>query len=154
VDGDLKARVTRLQRLLDVREALSRAAEAGVRESEQQVDRLDAVRRGLETELHNVRTETVQTRRLSGNRLRIIEQFIQALERRNASAQYNLEKAHHQLERRRHEWVEALRDQRIAERSLKRKSRDLRRATDTLEQKSMDDAFNSKIVRTRRDGQS
>jgi flagellar export protein FliJ len=147
MSGDLKPRIKRLRRLLDLRETLSDAAEAGVRESEQQVRNLEAAKRTLEENIRDARTEASKSQTLSGHRLRVVERFVESLERRSASAQYNIEKTTAVLERRRSDWVEALRQQRIVERSLKRRSLEWQRLDDASTQKLLDDSYNGKIAR-------
>jgi flagellar export protein FliJ len=143
----LKPRIQRLRRLLSLRETLSDAAEAGVRESQQLVDRLDANRRSIEENIAATRNETAQLTSVAGQKLSMVERFVQALENRHVSVQYSLDKAKVSLDRRRDEWVEALRQQRIVERTLRRQKAQLERHNDMTTQKIMDESHNGRLAR-------
>lgn len=144
---NMKPRLQRLRRLLSIRETMSDAAEAGVRESQQLVDKLDATRRNIEENIATTRHETAQIKSIEAPKLGVIERFVQALENRQVSVAYSLEKAKVTLDRRRDEWVEALRQQRIVERTLRRQKAQVERYADVVAQKAMDDSHNASLTR-------
>jgi flagellar export protein FliJ len=138
--------VKRLQKLVEIRETLAGAAEGPVRESEQRIRSLNETRQTIRESVQHARSEKSGARVQSAARLRIIERFINTLQARDASIQYNIERAEQTLEKQRRAWIEARREQKIAEKALERQSRQSQRTDEIALQRSMDDGFNAKGV--------
>src|SRR4029453_12843441 len=77
------------------------------------------------------------------------ERYIQALETQRKLIQLSLEKATGNLEQRRQEWTEAMREEKIASKLQERRLHQLERADEVAQQKAQDDAFLGRYVRTR-----
>src|SRR5687767_13259852 len=141
MSDQLKPAIKRLKRLLQVRETLSTAAEAAVREAEQEVHRLHTIQETIAGNIRSVREETAYSESFSEGRVQLAEKYIKSLQIGSVKVRQDLEKADKTLERHRIDWVHALGQQRITEKILERRLHESERIDDTANQKSMDDSF-------------
>ena len=145
---ELKPAIKRLKRLLQVRETLSNAAEAALRESEHEVHRLNTAQEVIAGNIRGVRAETAYSESFTVNRVQLAETYIKSLEIGGIKVRQELEKADKILERRRIDYVHALSQQRITEKILEQRLHESQRIDDIATQKAMDDSHLGKMVRS------
>ena len=147
-DG-LKASLKRLERLVQIKETYVSVAEANVKSAEGEVRQLEAAENEIAGNIQHTQAEIAYLQTATGHDVQRGERYIQALETQRKLIQLSLEKATGNLEQRRHEWTEAMREQKIAAKLQERRLHQWERADDKAEQKSQDDASITRYVRAR-----
>jgi len=145
----LRAHTQRLKRLLQIRQTLANVAEAQVRESSDRVRVLERAEEGVTGKIQNALEEIAYSPRLSGKELHLSENFIRTLYTNRQSIKQNLEKAKDNLDIRQRQWKEAMSELKVVEKIQDRRLQELTREDEVANQKSMDDAFIVKLVRSR-----
>ena len=150
-DG-LKASLKRLERLVHIRQTYVSVAEAGVKQAESEVRRLEAQELEVAGNIQRTQEGIAYLETATGHDVQAGERYIHALEKQRQLIQQSLEKAHSNLEQRREEWTEAMREEKIATKLQERRLHQWEREGDVSQQKSQDDAFIARFVRSRLDG--
>ena len=145
----LKSNLKRLERLVDIRETYVSAAETSVKQAENEVRRLHEVERNLAGNIRRVQAEIAHLRVAIGRDVHKEENYIQALESQRKLVLQSLETTMGNLEKRRKEWTEAMREKKTVARLQERRLHQWKREDDVAQQKSQDDAFIARYVRTR-----
>jgi flagellar export protein FliJ len=143
-----KSDLRRLDRLVRIRQTHSSAVEADVKQSESEVRRLEAAREETAGNIQDTRAEIAYLQTATGHEIQSNERYIQALEHQRKLIQQSLVKATDNLEQRRQEWTEAMREERIAEKLQERRLHQWQREDDVAQQKLQDDASIVRHVRT------
>jgi flagellar export protein FliJ len=147
-DG-LKASLRRLERLVHIRETYVSVAEANVKVAENEVRNLESADREVARNIQHTQEGIAYLRKATGHDIQTGERYIHALEKQRQLIQQSLAKANSNLEQRRYEWTEAMREQKIASKLQERRLHQWERENDVAQQKSQDDAFLARYVRTR-----
>ena len=147
-DG-LKASLKRLERLVHIRDTYVSVAESKVKQAESEVRNLEAADREVAGNIQHTQEGIAYLETATGHDVQTGERYIRALERQRQLIQQSLEKANSNLEQRRIEWSEAMRDQKIASKLQERRLHQWEREVDAAQQKSQDDAFIARYVRSR-----
>lgn len=145
----LKSSLKRLERLVQIKETYVSVAEAGVKQAEGEVRRLENAEREVTGNIQDTQAGIAYLRTATGHDLHIGETYIRALEIQRHAIQLSLEKATLNLEQRRAQWTEAMREQKIVAKLQARRLHQWERAGDVEMQKSQDDSFIARYVRTR-----
>ena len=145
----LKASLKRLDRLFQIRETYVSVAEAGVKQAEGDVRRLEAADTEVAGNIQHTQAGIAYLQTASGNDLQNGEKYIEALQIQRKNIQQSLEKATGNLEQRRSEWTEAMREQKIVEKVQERRLHQWEREDDVANQKTQDDASIGRYIRTR-----
>ena len=147
-DG-LKESLKRLERLFQIRQTYVSVAEAGVKNAEREVRKLEADETRVTGNIQDTRAGIAYLQTATGHDLHSGEKYISALEMQRKQIHQSLEKAEGNLEERRGEWTEAMREQRIIEKLQERRLHQYEREDDVEAQKSQDDITIARYVRTR-----
>ncbi len=147
-DG-LKAGLKRLERLVQIRQTYVSAAEAGVKRAEGEVRRLETADSEVAGNIQDTRAGIAYLQTASGHSLQSTEKYIQGLELQRKNIQQSLEKATTNLDDRRRQWTEAMREQKIIEKMQERRLHQWEREDDVTKQKIQDDASVGRYVRSR-----
>ena len=145
----LKGSLNRLERLLHIRETYVSVAEAGVKQAESEVRRLENADSEVAGAIQHIQAEVAYLKTATGNDLQNSERYIGALKQQRKDIHRSLDAATTNLTQRRSEWTEAMREQKIIERLQERRLHQSEREDDIANQKSQDDAFIGRYVRTR-----
>jgi flagellar FliJ protein len=145
---NLKSNLKRLERVSEVRRAFVIAAEARVREADQQVRQFAEAAEEIAGKMRDMQEEFSYVQRTTGDQIQGHEQCIRSLGRQSDQARQDLDRARMSLELSRAEWTEAMREQKIVERVKQRRLRDWNRRDDAEKQKATDE--NSVTRHTRR----
>ena len=100
--------------------------------------------------IQHTRAEIAYRQTATGHDLQTGEKYIQALQAQRELILQSLEKATSNLEQRRREWTEAMREQKVIEKMQVRRLHQWERADNVKVQKQQDDASVGRYVRTRR----
>jgi flagellar protein FliJ len=146
---ELKQGLKRLERLFQIRQTYVSVAEAGVKTAEREVRRLEADETRVTGNIQATQAEIAYLQNATGQDLHTGERYIKALQAQRKQIQQSLEKAESNLEQRRAEWTEAMRDQKVIERLQERRLQQYEREDDVETQKSQDDNTIARYVRTR-----
>src|SRR5262245_52075193 len=145
----LKTTLKRLERLVQIRQTYVIAAEAGVKQAEHDVRRLEAADREVAGNIRVTQAGIAYLQTATGGDVQSGERYIQALETQRKLIQLSLEKATGNLEHRRHEWTEAMQQRKSACKLQEGRLHQWELADDLAEQKSQDDASVNRYVRAR-----
>jgi len=144
-----KDRVKRLERLLQIRETYVSVAESNVKQAEVEVHKLENAGNQVDGQIHDTRAGIAYLETATGQQIQSSEKYIFALQKQQKQIGQSLEKAATNLERRRGQWTEAMREQRIVEKVQERRLHQWRRDDDVAIQKSQDENFIARYVRSR-----
>ena len=147
--GLLKASLKRFERLAELHRTYVAVAEAGVKQAQGEVQRLEAVDHEVAGNIRHTQAGMAYLKTAAGHDLHRRERYLQALEKQRKLVQLSLETANSNLEQRRREWTEAMREQKIAAKLQERRLHQRKREADAAQQKSQDDASIARYVRTR-----
>jgi flagellar export protein FliJ len=147
---ELKSNLKRLERLFQIRQTYVSVAESGVKVAEREVRKLEAVESLVAGNIQHTQAEIAYRQTATGHDLQTGEKYIQALKTQREIIQQSLDKATSNLEQRRREWTEAMREQKIIEKMQERRLHQWERADNVEVQKQQDDASVGRYVRTRR----
>jgi flagellar export protein FliJ len=146
---ELKSNLKRLERLFQIRQTYVSVAEAGVKSAEREVRQLETAEDKVAGNIRDTRAEIAYRQTASGHDLQSGEKYIQSLQTQRKIIQQSLDKATGQLEQRRRDWTEAMREQKIIEKMQERRLDQFERADSVELQKQQDDATIGRYVRTR-----
>src|SRR5688572_12481912 len=118
---DLKASVKRLDRLFQIRETYVSVAEAGVRQAEVDVRKLEAADTEVAGNIQHTQAQIAYLQKVTAQDLQSSEKYIQALQTQRRLIKQALEKATGNLDQRRREWTEAMREQKVIEKMQERR---------------------------------
>ncbi len=145
--NETRRSLERIERLVEVRQTYVTAAEARVKEAESLV-------RYFQEELEKNAREAQQTRReiaylktLSGFEIQAREKHILSLNFKARQLNVDLDKAGQQLEKRRAEWRETMKDKKIVERLQERRQQQWDHHVDVMEQKQVDEMSVGRFAR-------
>lgn len=145
----LKGSLKRLERLFHIRQTYVSVAEAGVKQAEGEVRRLENADQETAGNIQHTQAGIAYLKTASGNDIQTSEKYIQALKQQRKLIHQSLETATTNLVQRRSEWTEAMKEQKIIEKLQERRLHQSEREDDVANQKSQDDAFIGRYVRTR-----
>lgn len=145
----LKGSLKRLERLFHIRETYVSVAEAGVKQAEGEVRRLENADSEAAGQIQQTQAGIAYLKTAKGNDLQTGERYIEALKQHRKVIRQSLETATTNLVQRRSEWTEAMKEQKIIEKLQERRLHQSEREDDVAMQKSQDDAFIGRYVRTR-----
>ena len=112
---DLKASLKRLERLVQIKQTYVSVAEANVKQAEGEVRQLETAENAITGNIQHTQAEIAYLQTATGQDLQSSENYIHSLELQRKLIQQSLEKATTNLDQRRSEWTEAMREQRIIE---------------------------------------
>ncbi len=147
-DG-LKGSLKRLERLFHIRETYVSVAETGVKQAEGEVRRLENAESEVTGNIQHTQAGIAYLQTATGNDIQNSEKYIHALRQQRKFIQQSLETATTNLEARRDEWTEAMREQKIVEKLQERRLHQWEREDDVAKQKSQDDISVGRYVRSR-----
>ena len=147
-DG-LKSSLKRLERLFQIRQTYVSVAEAGVKQAEGEVRKLESAESEVDGTIRNTKAEIAYLQTATGHDLQSGERYIGALQLQRKIIEQSLEKATGNLDQRRHEWTDAMREQKVIEKVQERRLHQWEREDDVEKQKVQDDASVGRYVRTR-----
>jgi flagellar export protein FliJ len=147
-DG-LRASLKRLQRLVEIKQTYVSVAEANVKQAEGEVRQLETAENEIAGNIQHTQAGIAYLQTFTGHDVQSGEKYIQALELQRKVIQQSLEKATSNLEGRRGEWTEAMREQKIIEKVQERRLHQCERDDDVTNQKSQDETSVGRYVRTR-----
>ena len=147
-DG-LKASLERLERLVHLRQTYVSVAEAGVKQAEGEMRRLESANNELTGNIRATQAGIAHLQSSTGQAVQISERYMRALEYQRKLIQQSLVKATTNLDLRRSEWTEAMREEKIVAKLQEHRVHQSVREDDAVQQKSQDDASISRYVRTR-----
>lgn len=145
----LKGSLKRLERLFHIRQTYVSVAEAGVKQAEGEVRRLENADQEAAGNIQHTQAGIAYLKTASGNDIQTSEKYIQALKHERKLIHQSLETATTNLAQRRAEWTEAMKEQKIIEKLQERRLHQSEREDDVANQKAQDDAFIGRYVRTR-----
>jgi flagellar export protein FliJ len=143
------ANLKRLDRLVRIRQTYSAVAETDLKQADSEVRRLEAADDETVGNIQDTRAEIAYLQSTSGHDLQRTENYIRALTRQRQIIHRSLETATSNLDRRRDEWTEAMREEKIAEKLQERRLHQWQRENDITQQKSQDEASIARYVRAR-----
>src|SRR2546422_10429124 len=148
---ELKATLKRLERLAHIKQTYVSVAEANVKNAEGEVRQLETAETNITGHIQNTQAEIAYLQIATGHDVQSSERYIQALELQRTLIRQSLEKANINLEQRRNEWTEAMREQKIVEKVQERRLHQWERHDGAAGQKSQDEMSVGRYVRTRRE---
>ena len=146
-DG-LKSGLKRMERLVQIRQTYVSVAESGVKTAEHEVRTLEAAEGKVDGNIQDTRAEIAYRQTATGHDLQTGERYIQALQTQRKLIQQSLDTATGNLEQRRRDWTEAMREQKVVEKMQERRLHQWERADSVEVQKQQDDASVGRYVRT------
>jgi flagellar export protein FliJ len=146
---DPKSNLKRLERLLEVRQTFVSAAETRVKQAERQVMAMENAAETAARKIHDTRAAMACVQRTTGDQLQSFEKYIRLLIAQAEQAQQALEAARRELDMRRAEWTEAMREQKIIERMRERRFQEWQRYEDVEDRKAVDENSVVRYVRAR-----
>jgi flagellar export protein FliJ len=146
----LKASLRRLERLVQIKETYVSVAEANVKEAEGEVRQLENAETEIAGNIQHTQAEIAYLQSATGHDVQSSENYIRLLETQRKIVHQSLEKATSNLEQRRGEWTEAMREQKIVEKVQERRLHQCERDDDVTNQKSQDEISVGRYVRTRK----
>jgi flagellar export protein FliJ len=147
---DLKGSLKRLDRLVDIRQTYVSIAEAAVKQAEGEVRRLHEADSEITGNIQRTQAGIAYLQTATSNEIQTGEKYIQALKERRKLVRQSLAVATGNLEKRRLEWTEAMKEQRIIEKLRERRLHQWEREDNVANQKTQDDVSIGRYVRTRK----
>ncbi len=144
-----RAGIDRLERVSGVRQTMVSVAETRVRETENVIRDIQLEDARIVRQIHDLKAEISHHSGLTGHHVQQNERCVEGLTKKRAAVLQRLEKAKLVLAERRQEWIEAQREKKIIERVQERRLLEWRQQEDIAQQKSADDAFIGRVVRSR-----
>lgn len=149
----LKSSLKRLERLFHIRETYVSVAEAGVKQAEGEVRHLENQDTEVVGQIQHTQEGIAYLQTATGSDIQNGEKYIEALKEQRKLIHRSLETATTNLDHRRSEWTEAMKEQKIIEKLQERRLHQSKREDDVALQKAQDDAFIGSYVRTKRDAE-
>ena len=147
-DGQ-KAGLKRLERLVQIKQTYVSVAEANVKSAEGEVRQLETAEHEITGNIQDTRAGIAYLQTATGEEVQSGETYIKALELHRKAIQQSLVKATNNLEKRRGEWTEAMREQKIIETVQERRSHQCEHDDEVANQKSQDEMTIGRYVRNR-----
>ncbi len=144
-----KASLKRLERLCEIRAVYVSVAESEVKAAEAAVHELQARESQTMRNIESTQSGIAYLRNVSARDIQRDEVYLHALQHQRKQIQQSLEKANANLEQRRLEWTEAMREHKVVEKVRQRRLHQCRHEDDVANQKAQDDASVSRFVRNR-----
>jgi|SRR5438093_4825316 len=148
---ELKAVLKRLERLAHIKQTYVSVAEANLKAAEGEVRQLETAETKITAHIQNTQAEISYLQSATGHEVQSRERYIQALQLQRTLIRQSLEKANLNLEHRRSEWTEAMREQKLIEKVQERRLHQWERHDGAAGQKSQDEMSVGRFVRTRRE---
>ena len=145
----LKGSLKRLDRLVHIRQTYVSVAEAAVKQAEGEVRRLHQADAEITRNIQHTQAGIAYLQSATGSEVQTEEKYIQALKEQRELIHQSLGTATGNLEKRRLEWTEAKKDQRIIEKLRERRLHQWEREDDVADQKTQDGVSIERYVRTR-----
>jgi flagellar export protein FliJ len=149
MSAGLKGSLKRLERLFHIRQTYVSVAEAGVKQAEGEVRRLENADAEAVGNIQHTQAGIAYLKTATGYDIQNGEKYIQALKEQRKVIHQSLETATTNLVQRRSEWTEAMKEQKVIEKLQERRLHQSEREDGLANQKSQDDAFIGRYVRTR-----
>ena len=149
MSDNLKGSRKRLERLFQIRQTYVSVAEAGVKQAEGEVRRLENADTEVAGNIQETKAGIAYLQTATGQDIQNGENYIRALQHQRKQIRQSLETATSNLEERRGQWTEAMREQKIIENVQERRQHQWEREDDVANQKSQDDVSIGRYVRTR-----
>jgi flagellar export protein FliJ len=146
----LKGSLKRLDRLVHIRQTYVSVAEAAVKQAEVEVRRLQQADSEIARNIQRTQAGIAYLQTATSNEIQTGEKYIQALKEQRKVIHQSLAVATGNLEKRRLEWTEAMKEQRILEKLRERRLHQWEREDDVANQKTQDDVSIGRHVRTRK----
>ena len=146
----LKWSLKRLDRLVHIRQTYVSVAEAAVKQAEVEVRRLQQADSEIARNIQRTQAGIAYLQTATSNEIQTGEKYIQALKEQRKVIHQSLAVATGNLEKRRLEWTEAMKEQRIIEKLRERRLHQWEREDDVANQKTQDDVSIGRYVRTRK----
>lgn len=147
-DGQ-KASLKRLERLVQIKQTYVSVAEANVKTAEGEVRQLETDEQKIIGTIHDTQARIAYLQTATGQEVQSGEGYIKALELHRKAVQQSLVTATTNLEKRRGEWTEAMREQKIIEKVQERRLHQCERDDEVANQKSQDEMTVGRFVRNR-----
>ena len=144
----LRDSLKRLERLVQIKQTYVSVAEANVKSAEGEVRRLETAENEIVGNIQHTQAGIAYLQTATGQDVQSSERYIEALGVQRKVIQQSLEKATTNLEQRRGEWTEAMREQKIVEKVQERRLHQCERDDDVANQKSQDDMTVGRHART------
>jgi len=145
----LKGSLKRLDRLVQIRQTYVSVAEAAVKQAESEVRRLQQADSEIARNIQHTQAGIAYLQTATSNEIQTGEKYIQALKEQRKVIHQSLAVATGNLEKRRLEWTEAMKEQRIIEKLRERRLHQWEREDNVANQKTQDDVSIGRYVRTR-----
>jgi flagellar export protein FliJ len=149
-DG-LKSSLKRLERLVQIKQTYVSVAETNVKQAEGEVRQLELADNEVAGNIQHTQAEIAYLQTATGHDIQCGENYIHALEVQRKLIQQSLEKATTNLDQRRGEWTEAMRQEKIIEKVQERRLHQCERDDEVTSQKSQDEISIGRFVRTRKE---
>ena len=149
MNDKLRSSLKRLERLVQIKQTYVSVAEANVKSAEGEVRQLEQADNEIVGNIQDTQAGIAYLQTSTGQDVQSSERYIHALEIQRKVIQQSLEKATTNLEQRRGEWTEAMREQKIVEKVQERRLHQCERDDDVTNQKSQDDMTVGRFVRKR-----
>jgi flagellar export protein FliJ len=147
-DGQ-KAGLKRLERLVQIKQACVSVAETNVKTAQGEVGRLESAERAITGDIQDTKAGIAYLHTATGEEVQSGEKYIKALEIHRKLIHQSLETATNNLEQRRSEWTEAMREQKIIEKVQERRLHQCERDDEVANQKSQDEMSVGRFVRNK-----
>ena len=144
-----RAGLKRLERLVQIKQTYVSVAEANVKSAEGEIRRLETAEQQIIGNIQDTQAGIAYLHTATGQEVQSGEQYIQALEIHRKLIHQSLEEATSNLEQRRTEWTEAMREQKIIENVQERRLHQCERDDEVANQKSQDEMTVGRFVRNR-----
>jgi flagellar export protein FliJ len=145
----LKASLKRLERLLQIRETYVSIAEAAVKSAEGEVRRIETTAAEVAGNIQHTRAEIAYLKSAMGKEVQNTEKYLKELGHQQEVIRRTLETATTNLDKRRSEWTEAMKEQKVIEKLQERRLHQWEREDDVANRKAQDDVSIGRYVRTR-----
>jgi flagellar export protein FliJ len=145
-----RSSLKRLERLVQIKETYVSVAEANVKQAEGEVRQLETAEEQITGNIQNTQAGIAYLQTATGDEVQSGEKYIQALEVHRKLIRRSLADATTNLEQRRSEWTEAMREKKIIEKVQERRLHQCEREDDVANQKSQDEMTVGRFVRNRR----
>jgi flagellar export protein FliJ len=144
-----KAGLKRLERLVQIKQTYVSVAEANVKTAETEVRQLETAEQEITGNIQHTQEGIAYLQTATGQEVQSGENYIKALELHRKAVRLSLEKATNNLEQRRTEWTEAMREQTIVEKLQERRLHQCVRDDEVANQKSQDEMSVGRYARIR-----
>jgi flagellar export protein FliJ len=145
-----KSSLKRLERLVQIKQTYVSVAESNVKQAEGEVRKLETAEEEITGNIQNTQAGIAYLQTATSQDVQTGEKYIEALEVHRKLIRRSLADATTNLEQRRSEWTEAMREKKIMEKVQERRLHQCERDDDVANQKSQDELTVGRFVRTRK----